>query len=272
VDALDLDPVHLAVGLKGIRLTDPAALKLSAAEAAALGQALNAHFAPEGLTFQAPHPRRWYVRLPQGLAAPRTTAPEHALGPVEESSLPAGDAGARWRSCMNEAQMLLHEHPVNRAREQSGEPPINGVWLWGGGSPPAPAARPGTECWLAADPLVRGLALAAGARAANLPGTWSGRAPPGPGIHWHVLEQARAAAAAGDPQAWHAALMDLETHWFAPLLDALAQGSLGMVSIHAVSPGQTLSVEVTRSDLRHVWRRARALKAYVNLNAPAEAR
>ncbi|HSC98716.1 MAG TPA: hypothetical protein VLI21_07425, partial [Casimicrobiaceae bacterium] len=34
----------------------------------------------------------------------------------------------------NEIQMLLHEHPVNAAREARSEPPVTGIWFWGGGT------------------------------------------------------------------------------------------------------------------------------------------
>ncbi len=43
--------------------------------------------------------------------------------------------------------MLLHDHPVNEARERRGEPPINAVWLWGGGRLAAPdRARRSSAC------------------------------------------------------------------------------------------------------------------------------
>ena len=38
---------------------------------------------------------------------------------------------------MNEAQMILHTHPVNAEREARGMPAVNSVWLWGGGTLPA---------------------------------------------------------------------------------------------------------------------------------------
>jgi len=38
-----------------------------------------------------------------------------------------------WRSFLNEVQMTWHNHPVNTRREELGLPPINGLWLYGGG-------------------------------------------------------------------------------------------------------------------------------------------
>ncbi|MFA5663336.1 hypothetical protein [Castellaniella sp.] len=38
-----------------------------------------------------------------------------------------------WRRLVNALQMAWFEHPVNLARTRQGEPPINSLWLYGGG-------------------------------------------------------------------------------------------------------------------------------------------
>ncbi len=40
----------------------------------------------------------------------------------------------RYRRLDGEIQMLLHAHPVNARRQRQGMPPINGLWLWQGGT------------------------------------------------------------------------------------------------------------------------------------------
>jgi len=40
----------------------------------------------------------------------------------------------KWRQMQNEIQMIWHNHPVNLARSERGELPINSVWLQGVGS------------------------------------------------------------------------------------------------------------------------------------------
>jgi hypothetical protein len=48
---------------------------------------------------------------------------------------------APWRHAINEAQMVLHAHPVNQARQAAGQPVVNSLWPWGGGRLPAATHR-----------------------------------------------------------------------------------------------------------------------------------
>src|SRR3546814_7921528 len=50
--------------------------------------------------------------------------------------LPAGNDGRRWRAVLNEAQIVLHNHPVNAERVRSGRMPVNSLWFHGGGRLP----------------------------------------------------------------------------------------------------------------------------------------
>lgn len=57
-----------------------------------------------------------------------------------DDHLPQGPRGAEWRRWLTEAQMLLHEHPLNVEREARGLRPLNALWL-AGGDAHAPAPR-----------------------------------------------------------------------------------------------------------------------------------
>ena len=59
-----------------------------------------------------------------------------------------------WYRLHNEMQMFLHLHPLNRERERSGQPLINGLWCWG--NAPAPD-RPAPITGHADDPEMRQL-------------------------------------------------------------------------------------------------------------------
>ena len=241
------DPVHLSVGLDGVGL-DGAALELTQGEADALAGTLNRHFG-DALAFHALRPERWYVRLP-GAPDIETTPPSAAMGTSIGDKLPSGADATRFRALMNEAQMALHEHPVNVEREARGAPSVNSVWLWGGGVLEAPQARP-CSVVLANDPLARGLARAARIPERPLPrdGRMMLAGLPAEGVALAVLDAPPSPA--------------LERDWFEPLLAALREGRVGMLSLCFSSRSSLLEVETVRSDLRYFWRARKPLEAWL---------
>jgi hypothetical protein len=239
------DPVHLSVGLHSLGF-DGSVLDVSRAEADALADALNRHFG-DALVFHPLRAERWYVSLP---SAPDvdTTAPAAARGIAFGDALPSGRDAARLRVLMNEAQMLLHEHPVNAEREARGAPGVNSVWFWGGGVLGTPQARPYSVV-IADDPLARGLARAAGIAERPLPRNAVAlrAALPAQGVALVVLDGRGA---------------DLERDWFEPLLAALRNGEIGMLSLHLSGRASLLEVEAVRSDLRRFWRARKPVRTW----------
>ena len=55
--------------------------------------------------------------------------------------MPSGEGTAEYRNLLSEIEMALHEHEVNLGREESGQPPVNSLWLWGGGTAPEQETR-----------------------------------------------------------------------------------------------------------------------------------
>lgn len=177
--------------------------------------------------------------------------------------LPTGKDAKPWHAALNEIQMLLHEHPVNEAREARGEPPVNSVWLWGMGKLPeeAEATYRGVT---ADDPVALGLAKVAGLRHRALPGgaeEWLGRLPED-GRELVVLDGLRLPLGLSDFDAWRERVELYEKQWFAPLLDALMQGRIGMVTVRIPDGSEMRSFESTRNDQRHFWRRSKDLSNY----------
>ncbi len=138
---LRADPAHVQVEAGGLRLLAwGESLALTDAEADALALSLRPSFHDVGMLFSAPNPYRWYVQLGRGRPLPRFVDPEDALG-ATGSPLPAGDTvGREWSRLLNETQMVLHEHAVNRDRIRRGLHPVNSLWLWGGGELPLKVA------------------------------------------------------------------------------------------------------------------------------------
>ncbi len=256
---LRADPVHLRVNRDRLAVADSALFDVSRAEADALVETLNRHFG-DAMRFHPVRPERWYVRLGSPPEV-ETTPPSAARREALEGSLPAGRDAMRFHVLMNEAQMLLHEHPVNLEREARGEPAINSVWFWGGGAIGAAKARPYSAV-IGDDPLARGLALAAGIPARALPK----RADPllaaaeDEGVVLIVLD----AMQHGDAEAagFRERRAAIERDWFEPLLGALQSGRIGMLTLHLPGKDTLLEVETVRSDLRYFWRLKKPLASY----------
>ncbi|WP_240126151.1 phosphoglycerate mutase [Thermomonas alba] len=134
---LRADPAHIRPDINGARLLGVgASLGLDAADAEALLPALRPLFGDAGFILDAPHPARWYLRLPAGTPLPAFASPDIALGDDVFEHAPHGDAARRWRALESEAQVILHNHPHNAARAAAGRVAINALWFWGGGALP----------------------------------------------------------------------------------------------------------------------------------------
>ncbi|MEO6065433.1 MAG: phosphoglycerate mutase [Lysobacterales bacterium] len=164
---LRADPAHVQVEAGGLRLLAfGEALALETADSEALATSLRPSFHDLGMVFSAPNPWRWYVQLARGRPMPRFLDPEDALG-ASGTPLPAGEtAGREWSRLLNETQMVLHDHPVNRDRARGGLLTVNSLWLWGAGELPLKVAS-GANAYVGSDAELR--ALAQVARVAALP-------------------------------------------------------------------------------------------------------
>ena len=254
---LRADPVHLKVHGDHLVLADASRLQLTADEAVQYVAALNRHFAGDGITFIAPSPERWYARVAdQPLPGAAPTA--EVAGRSVAAFLPSGGDGARWRRTVNEIQMLLHEHPCNRTREENGKLPVNSAWLWGAGNQRrVPAAY---EALWGSHPLVVGLAAGSGTTARPLPEAQSLLDAPGTGTQLLVLSLPTTVY--GDVMQWREALAGLERDWFIPLLGALWKGAMESLVLHGLGPDFSYASEIRPRDRWRFWCPRRPLHAY----------
>jgi hypothetical protein len=253
------DPVHLKFEGNRLVLADSGVFSVSQQESESLTDGLNAHFSDDGLMFYPLRPERWYLRAERSPALETTALPE-AAGRSVDDLLPRGADAASWRARLNDVQMLLHGHAVNVERESAGKMSVNSIWLWGGGQLQSTLSAPFNAVW-SKDALALGLAKAARIAARNLPDGAADllHASASEGVSLIVLNGLRAAAQYGDADGWRKGLLRLEHDWFAPMLEALRRGRVGMVSLHALGSEGVLSAEVTRGDLRRFWRRVKPL-------------
>lgn len=267
---LRADPVHMRVDRDQLLLDALPAATLSEKDATGLLDTLNRHFAADAIKFSSTRPHTWYVETltsPQAVFTPLSAA----QGNNADALRPQGSDAMLWQRIANEAQMLLHEHPVNEAREQRGELPINSVWFWGAGTLPQNAGLRYRQIWTD-DAVARGIAMLSGVRVAGVPRTatqWFAQETEAgaEGRYLVVLDGLRRAVREQGLEAWRAALHDYERDWFVPVHEALRRDRIGMLTIHALAAHFTLSAEVIRGDLVKFWRGAKPLAAYAGEQA-----
>jgi hypothetical protein len=254
-DWLRADPVHQRIDRDALVLHDAAVLGLSREEADEAVAALNAFFGNDGLAFEAPHPHRWYVRVPQG-ERPVTVPFDHAVGGNPFGRLPSGGTRLRWRSMFSEAQMLLAGLPLNAAREARGALALNAIWFWGEGDAPSPTARPFARLH-ANDPVARGLALAAGMPSAGPPPALSALSPSREEETLVVLDSLTPCLRRADSDGWIEAARLLEQDWFAGLLEAIP--AFGHIRLALPAEREVHLFDLDASARWRWYRRARPL-------------
>jgi hypothetical protein len=250
---LRADPVNLRLQRDQMLLSLTA---VSASEASELCAALSDYFAGQGMTFAAPHPQRWYMRLDR-LPDMHTTPLNEVVGANVRGALPQGKDAAHWHQIFNELQMFLHAHPLNEAREARNELPINSLWLWGAGE--SVPASPICYTQVAADDeLVQMFAAHAQAECVPL------------GAHWQSVQGAqllvfsglRLALQNGDLQTWREALQQFEIHYAQPLLAALRARQIQSLQVDVLAGEHSARLLLSRAENWRVWRRNLALAAY----------
>jgi len=242
------DPVHLRFHHERIILADAGAFDLADDEAQSIVAALNAEFADIG-QFHVADARRWYLKLNVAVDHPvepiSAVAGRRVDGELAGSALPL----TRW---LNEVQMFLHGHPVNERRQSTGQPVINSLWLWGGGTLPA-AAAPEFSAVFSDNPLAAGLARAAGIALHGRPDDLATVLVNGGDRPLVVLDQLLARVLYEDSDGWRREFEQLDSSWFAPLKKALG-GKVDRISLLAPTVYGELCYTLTAGDRWKVWK------------------
>ena len=134
------DPVHLRPEREAVVLLDDSSFKLEKHEALIFAADLQQVFTAREIELEAPTNNRWYIKL-KDLPEINTTPIYEVVGNDIHQNLSIGKNKVLWDQLSNEAQMSLHRCPLNTEREQRGELPVNGVWLWGAGELPKPPRK-----------------------------------------------------------------------------------------------------------------------------------
>ncbi|MBN8463670.1 MAG: hypothetical protein J0M01_12800 [Dechloromonas sp.] len=247
------DPVHLRFHHERIILADAGAFDLADDEARGLVDSLNAEFADIG-RFHVASARRWYLRL--NVAVDHPVAPISAVagrrvdGELSGSALPL----ARW---LNEVQMFLHGHPVNERRQAAGQPAINSLWLWGGSTLPAAAARAFSAVF-SDNPLAAGLARATATPLHAQPPGLAAVLAEGGERPLVVLDQLLSRVLYEDGDGWRREFVRLESDWFAPLKNTLGC-KVDRISLLAPTVYGELRYTLTGGDRWKLWKRGKSI-------------
>jgi hypothetical protein len=219
--------------------------RLAPGELADIAASFNARRGGDGLELEAVAPSVGLLVLPRAVEA-QTHDPAPLAGREAGAWLPSGADGGWLRRLMTEVQMLLQDHPLNAAREARGDPPVNGLWLWGSGGDPLPALPGSLPVLASADAFLRKLWQGRGTVAEPPAGADSllGRGAPPAAIVTLVLATLAPAPAA--------ALEVAEQRWFAPLERALARGQLDRLDLELGG----LALSCLRRDRWRFWRRS----------------
>ena len=239
---LRADPVHLRAERRGLYLFDGDFLDLSRSEAEALIAALDDFFAADGLRLHLGAAQRWYLALPPATEIQTSTLAAVRGADIREY-LPRGPNGLYWHRLLNEIQMLLHDHTVNRAREEQNVLTINSLWLWGEGRLVPVLPQRWQQVWHEPeDALGGGLA-----HLYSTPGIL-------PADAVALLQQA--GEADGEflallPPKPIGGMAELDSYWFAPLLEALRGSRIDALSLYP-GAGRRFTLDPRRA--RRWWR------------------
>lgn len=257
---LRADPVHLILQRDCFSLHETVPLSIEHEHAGLMIESLNQHFRQDGLVFYVGQSGAWYLRSEQVLEI-QTTLPSVAAGKNIHQFLPQGAGAARCRAVLNEVQMILHEHPVNMARESIGELAVNSVWFSGGGALPAntpindaqpiSSAQSGTSVIVATSAFYQGMAHRLGLPLQAV--------PENPDSFLLGDIQSRECVRLQLPE-----LENVDDVWFKALLTAIKRGKINQLILNLGFYEKSLIVKIKPADLYlKFWRRPKPVMHYL---------
>lgn len=251
-----IDPIHIQVDRHALVPMAHTELEISTQESEQLVQALREHFQDEGWQIEAMTPHHWLLKSHKKTDI-HTTPLHEVMYRNMNDRLPTGTDATYWHGVLNEIQMVLHHHPVNAARAEHGQLPVNSVWLWGSGSNPEPTVVKWQKIF-ADDPFVRGLAVIANV---TLDTTKQFFTALDGQDNENILLVLNDCQLAQDNHAWYATLAQLEQQWFQPLLDNIKNHSLSELSIIS---GDGRQFQLQANSLRRWWRRTKTIDYWLD--------
>ena len=252
------DPVHLRPERDAVVLLDNSSFNLDKHEALILAADLQQVFTERDIELEAPTNNRWYLKLKQ-LPEISTTPIHEVVGDDIDKYSAIGNNKVLWDQLSNEAQMSLYNSPLNDEREQRGELPVNGVWLWGAGE--LPKSR--KQIWsrvFADEVTTQGLSILTGSPYADLPDSLEAlinQSEEGANV-LAVISFGLRHQQYFDHNGWQDFLGYLEEEWFAEIEYLIKQKELDELILLT---GEN-KLSITKSSYKKFWRRQKPFLTY----------
>ncbi len=106
---------------------------LTSADSKILLDALEEQIGSDSVRFQQGKGHHNLMMLKSAPFTGTLNPPMELIGEGIRQFMPEGDEFKELVYIMNQAQIILHNHPYNRQRQKEGQDTVNSVWLWGHG-------------------------------------------------------------------------------------------------------------------------------------------
>ena len=130
---LRADPIYLHAEMHGARVMAWDNLHLSLDEQTQILSALRPVFGDFGFELSTSSQGFFYIRTLNASPIPIFADAVDILGCDLSEHLPKDK---KWLALFNECQIILHNHPLNAARINKQQTPINALWFWAAGQLP----------------------------------------------------------------------------------------------------------------------------------------
>jgi len=251
---LCLDPVHIQIDRDEAVLVANESLDISKDDALQVINDLNQHFQQDGLAIHYHNEHQW---LMTGDISIDTFSMSDVMFRNMNEYQATGRDAKKWRSIINEVQMLLHEHPVNIRREQQGSIAVNSLWVWGGGQPEQHSTK--IDLVYANDVLVADIARAIKIDCEAVPDRLDSNVLRDRKTLLIMTEQMHAVRQ-NDVFAWFDYLHLLDKEVIRPLIDMLKNDAIE----DFVIVSDTVSIKITKHDLKNkfwqFWKKTSSLE------------
>jgi len=254
------DPVVMQPNRDHLMMFGNDLLDISEQEAEQLVSDINATYHDQPWQLKMLSPTQWVLEMQQTPKI-KTKPLNRVLGKKINEYLPTGEDAKIWHVLLNELQMLLHSHPVNRARDTKGISTINSVWFWGEGRLPrdlnSSMVTNWAQCW-SNHTATLGLAKLFNIPRVDCPANasiWLEQAIT-PGQHLVVMDTLDSSSLVIDPFDWWQALSELNEQWLAPLVSALQKNTLSKLTL-VTAEGR--SYVLTPKLAKRWWKRIKPL-------------